>query len=465
MSSADNNKKIAADCWRRGNEALPKENWDYAIQMYSTSVKLFPDNLTYRHSLRFTEYKKYGNNGSGAKMAGMRLMTVKGRIKKARLSKDWQTVDATAEEGLQINPWDVSLNFELGDACRARGYNEVAIFAYEEALKKEPLNVPINKALAEVLEERGEYKRAAECWQRIAKAEPHNTQARSKMIELDTKKVLDHGGYEGAETTRGVMADHEIAKRLNLGKEADGPGMSVEADLQRAIRKEPANKDHYLKLADLYRREGKLEEAETHLKKALEISGGNVSIREQLEDVQLEMMGKAVEIAKEQFRANLEDKALKQRAVDLSNELLKREVEVFSGRVERYPQDLRIKYELAKRHMKMQKWQLAIPLFQQARGDQRIKGEALVALGKCFFYDNKPQLARRQFEAATTEVNYEEQPELYKDAYYSLGRLCEEMKEATVAEECYQKVLEVDYGFRDTVKRLDALQAGRTGEA
>jgi len=459
MSTADNNKKIAADCWRRGNEALPKENWDYAIDMYSTSVKLFPDNLTYRQSLRFTEYNKYGKNGTGAKMAGMRLMTVKGRIKKARMSKDWQAIDATAEEGLRINPWDVQLNFELGDACRARGFHEVAIFAYEEALKKEPLNVPINKALAGVLEERGEYKRAAECWRRIAKAEPNNSEARSKMIELDTKKVLDHGGYEGAETTRGVMADHEIARRLNLGKEADAPGMSLEADLQRAIRKEPANKDNYLKLADLYRRDGKLENAEELLKKALDISGGNIGIREQLEDVQLEMMRKAVETAKELFRAKRDDEALKQRAVDLANELLKREIEVFAGRVERYPQDMRMKYELAARYMKLQKWQLAIPLFQQSRGDQRIKGDALVALGKCFFYDKKPQLARRQFEAATAEVKYEEQPDLFKDMYYSLGRICEEMQDRAVAEECYQKVLEVDYGYRDTVKRLDALQA------
>jgi hypothetical protein len=44
--------------------------------------------------------------------------------------------------------------------------------------------------------------------------------------------------------------------------------------------------------------------------------------------------------------------------------------------------------------------------------------------------------------------------------YYSAGRLYEEMKNKTSAEECYQKVLEVDYGYRDTVKRLDQIQGG-----
>ena len=57
--SDDQKRKTAADCWRRGNEAIAKENWDYAIQMYKTSVNLCPENLTYRQQLRFAENKKY----------------------------------------------------------------------------------------------------------------------------------------------------------------------------------------------------------------------------------------------------------------------------------------------------------------------------------------------------------------------------------------------------------------------
>lgn len=32
-------RKLAADCWRRGNEAMQKENWDYAIQMFHQCVR------------------------------------------------------------------------------------------------------------------------------------------------------------------------------------------------------------------------------------------------------------------------------------------------------------------------------------------------------------------------------------------------------------------------------------------
>src|SRR5579872_6943654 len=459
MSTPEKNK-IAADCWVRGNEAVRKENWDYAIQMYTTCVKLVPDNLMYRQSLRFTEYKKYGDNKSGAKLAGMKLMPIKGRIKKCRMSKNWAGVAEACEEGLAINPWDPQLGADLGDAAKELGYQEVAIFAYEESLKVDPGNIAVNKSLAGLLEERGEYKRAIECWQRILKVDPQSGEARSKITSLDARSVMDRGGYEGAESTRNVMAAHEVAKRLGLGKDADGPGMSVEADLARAIRKDPANKDNYLKLADYYKREGDLEKAEEPLLKALEVSGNDVSVREMLEDVQLDLMRKTLTVAKEQARNSADDASLKQRAGDLAGELLKRELEIYAVRVERYPNDMRIKYELGTRYMRVKKWQLAIPLFQQSRSDPRLKGESLLSLGKCFFYDGKAQLAIRQFEAAMPEVKYEDKPDLYKDLYYSAGRLYEELKSSKSAEEAYQKVLEVDYNFRDTINRLNKLQGG-----
>ena len=52
-----------------------------------------------------------------------------------------------------------------------------------------------------------------------------------------------------------------ISKQVPSGAVADGPGQSEEADLQRAIRKDPDNKDGYLKMADYYKRNGKHEEA------------------------------------------------------------------------------------------------------------------------------------------------------------------------------------------------------------
>ncbi|NOX56042.1 MAG: tetratricopeptide repeat protein, partial [Planctomycetes bacterium] len=300
-TSFDDKKKIAADCWRKGSEAMARENWDYAIDMFSKAVAFVPENLMYRQTLRGGEYRKYNNNKTGAKMAGMKLMGIRGRIKKAKMQKDWEAVERAAEDGLKINPWDAQLNADLGEAAKNLGYGEVAVFAYQCALKEDPDNKAYNRAYAEILENRGEYQQALKIWGHLMKLDPHDSEARMKYNELQASAVLDRGGYEKAESAKDTLAEQKLAKQIGLDKsgEAIGPGMSVEADLQRAIRKEPDNPDPYVKLAQHYRSERKLEEALELLRKAAEVSGGESGIVEQAEDVELELMRKNVEEAKQ----------------------------------------------------------------------------------------------------------------------------------------------------------------------
>ena len=80
-------KKIAAASWKRASEAMAKEDWDFAIMMLTQCVTLVPDNLLYRQNIRGCEERKYGNNKTGAKMAGAKLMGIRSKITLARRSK------------------------------------------------------------------------------------------------------------------------------------------------------------------------------------------------------------------------------------------------------------------------------------------------------------------------------------------------------------------------------------------
>lgn len=453
-------RKMAADCWRRGNEAGQKENWDYSIQMLTQCVRLDPGNLMYRQTLRGYEEKKYGDNKTGAKMAGMKLMSVRGKIKKAQLKKDWEAVDKACEEGLVINPWDAQLNADLGAALKELGHEKCAAFGYEKAVTSDSKNKSFLRELAELYEGRGEYKLAVGIWERIAKIDPMDGDARMRGQQAATKQVIDRGGYDGAESSKGVMADHEVAKRLNVQKDgqADGPGQSEEADLQRAIRKEPDNKDHYTKLGDFYRRAGKLEESRDIYQKAVELSGGDVNIREQVEDVELDMMRKNLEIA--QQKASDGDETAKANVAELDKEFLLREIEVLRSRVERYPNDMRNKFRLGECFMRTKQFAEAIPLFQQASQDNRIETKALAKLGFCFMQEKKYPLAKRQFEKAVPKLNANDHPDLFKEVNYWLGRLCEAAGDNESAENYYSEVLAVDYNYKDTLKRLEDLQGG-----
>jgi len=456
--SSDRRAHMAADCFKRGTEAMGKKNWDYAISMYRQASSLVPSNVLFRQTLRGCEEKSHNDNGRGASMATMKLMTVWGRLKKARYSKDWQSISQIAEDGLAINPWDHTLNATLGEAAQQLGWFEVAVYSYERAVKFDRLNKDYNRALAQLLEDRGEFERAVEAWERVLEADKLDSQARMKITQLEAKRTLVRGGYEGASNTREMMADHDVAKIMGTGNKADGPGMSPEEDLRRAIRKNPAEKDNYLKLADFLTRSGKLDEAEETLKQAFEASGGDINIRERLDEIQLDRMRNAVEFARQKAARPDAPQELKDNYAGLQRELLHRELEVFSSLVERYPADSRRKFELATRYMRIDKLDDAIPLFQQARNDQRLKGQALLNLGKCFAAKKEYSLAKRQLEQAVPEIKVDDNQEQYLELFYFLGRVNEKLRDKEAAIANYQEVLAVNYNFKDTRNRIQALE-------
>ncbi len=456
----DPKKKIAGDCFRKGTEAMAKQNWDYAIEMIGQAVKFDQGNLLFRQTLRGVEQRKYPK-GTGAKMAGMRLMGVKASLKKARMTKNWAQLDLSAEEGLALIPWDADLNADMGEAAANLGFIDVAVFGYRKAVESDPNNKVYLRALGRLLEEKGEFTECIKCWERIFKLDPLDMEARSKITQVNASSVIRDGEFEddqGKKAERSIEDIRKIiGKQVSANAAADGPGQSEEADLQRSIRKDPDNKDGFLKIADYYRRNGRVEEARDMFHKALELSGGDHTIREQVEDCELDLMRKNVEIAKANAAKKADDEDAKATSKALATELLKREADVYRTRVERHPNDLRAKYILGQAFFKLQMFSQAIPMLQAAIQDHRIEGEALLLLAKCFIQEKKGNLARRQLEKAIPKLNATDNKATFLDAHYYLGRLCEEAKEFDAASDHYGEVLAVDYEYKDALKRLEGL--------
>ncbi len=461
-------EEIAKKCWQFGSKAVNAENWDYAVQMFLKSVQHCPGNLVYRQSLRGAENRKYGNNKKGAgMMANMKLMGINGKITKLKGKGLWDEMDHAAEEGLLLNPWDPKLNSDAGYACMKRGYEEVAKFLLETAVSADPESVKYNELLADVLEEKGEFKNAAAIWRRIQKLDPNRMDARTKVMHLESMETIDRGGYEIAGSTKDVqkLSDQEVNRRLGRTAKkdeqgADGPGQSEEADILNGIRKDPENKDLYLKLGDYYKRYDRFDEAIDAYRKADEKSGGNVNIKEFIEDVEISKLTAEVMEFKTEAARNPKDKELRAFADKKVDELLTREIDVYSTRVKRYPADMRMKYELARRYRHLREWSKAIPLYQQAATDQRLEVEALAALGKCFIKDEKNQMALRQFRKVLPKLYHEDKPDLFKEVYYYVGRIEEGLGNKVAAEDAYSEILAHDYDYRDVRARLERLQGG-----
>ena len=430
----DQLSKAAQEWFRKGTEAMNRQNWDFAIECFGNCVRMKPDILLYRQTRHGCIRKKYDDNGSGARMASMKLMGVRGKVKKARMKKDWTQVDQAAEEGLTINPWDAQLLADVGEAAVEQERGEVAAYAWEQAVKQDLNNVAYNRSLGYVLRDRGEYKKARECFNRIYKADPTDGEARSMMSQIDAESVMDRGNYEKAQSTQDVKVEkekpanaYEADRQARKGgaKAAEAPGESAEMDLKHAIRKDPDNVNNYLKLAELYADERKLPQSLDMYDQALERSNNNVDILEQREDVELEVMKDRAAEAVDRARKNPDKDRLKEKAIALKQELVEKQIEFLTPRIERHANDMRMRFDLAQLLRATKQFAKAIPLYQQASADTRLKEDALVWLGECFVRSGKLDLGRRQFERALETISSGDKPEPFKMAHYWLGRVYE----------------------------------------
>ena len=452
---ADMNKR-AAQCYQHGNKAMQAGNWDMATQMFSQCVKLVPHNLTYRQLLRNCTKKKYNDNGKGAGTLGKtKLISLRGKVKKAKQKEEWEEASQIAEEGLLLNPWDVQLNVDIAESNRKLDRGEVARFAYLEAVKAAPKDKDIHIAFAELLEERKEYGEAFKIWERIAKIDPKDMEVNRKLAALAAQQTTHVGGYDDAEGSSGVAKDKEFARG---GQSSRGKASETETALRHAVRREPEDVEHYIKLAAHLKQSKKFEDAYETLKQALDVSGGDPGVREQLEDAELRLMKYNVDLAKENANQT-EDPEDRKRVAELSVEYRTRRIEILSAREERHPQNMNVKIELAELVMQLQDWSRAIPLLQKSSQDPRLKTRALVMLGKCFMYDKKMPLAKGQFERAVPDLNPETHPDTYKEAHYLLARACEETGDSDKAMHHYGEVLVIDYDYKDARERLEKLQA------
>ena len=454
-------RRIAIDCYRKGNEALAKRNFDYAVNMFSKSVLLVPDNLLYRQVLRGAEREMYGNNGSGARMAFVRLTGTRGKTKKSRMQKNWRELDHAAEEGLTINPWDAAFNADVGEAAVQLGYQEVAVFAYERAVEADQNHKEYLRSLAAAYEKQSRFIDARNMWERLLKLDPLDSQARTKITDMLTKNTIKGGGYEDADKLSQVVKEgyEESVKGDAVDPNAAAaPGESAEDDLKHAIRKDPSSPGHYLKLAELLRKEKRFEESVEIYEKALQVTGGDPNVRERKEDVELELGRRNRDLAKQEAAKNLEDEALQQQAAAISRELILQEITVFSARVERYPQDLRMKAELAQRFFQTGKYSEAIPLFQQASKDTRLEAVVSLSLAKCFLKEKKNALAEHQLKRAVAKLNPNDHLKPLVECHYYLARLAEEAGRRDEAIQHFNEVISLDYGYKDARVRLEKLQ-------
>ncbi len=149
----------------------------------------------------------------------------------------------------------------------------------------------------------------------------------------------------------------------------------------------------------------------------------------------------------------------KAQQAELTARLNDTELEHYRLCVENYPTDLAAKYEYGLRLLQNQRFNEAIPLFQEAQKDPRHKIAAMDKIGSCFFLKGWYADAVDVFARAIDAYEIKEDG-LAKELRYNLARAYEEQGQKEKALDVYRRIAQLDFGYKDVSARVDRLRAG-----
>ena len=456
------------ECFNHGTQVATgdKPDADYANTMLIQCVVNDPGNLVYYEAFLDNLQTKYKNNKKGARVKGF---GGRGPFKKALSKKDWRDVLRQGPEILKTNPWDVPTLRGMAQACEEFGYNEVELRLLKNALDANPKDADVNRHCGRSLARMGQFDQAIACWHRVEELDPKDKDA-TKMVSLLTE---DKQRVAAGLAPKSV----EVKNRMRKGAVAseEQPADEVEADeqqqpkerqkrrevsltprqkLERAISDNPEDIKAYLQLADLLQNESRHADVERVLTKALAASGNDLKVRERLEDASLERQRQQLAIAEKRARVEQTEQA-DDLAKQMRAEVNRREVEVFGARVERYPNDIQLKFELAVRLKRDGNYAEAANYFLQTRDDPELKTTATLELGECFQHQKKFKKALQCYvRAVDLAVDDVEQR---KAALYRAGVLSVGLKKIDTGERFLQDLAEIDPSYKDLPSRLDKL--------
>lgn len=456
--------------FEHAQRSAEKADYDYAHDLFTQCLVEDPANLIYLQHFLGNLSQKYGNSKKASRFSALRTKGSRMTLNKAAGKGQWKEAFTAACEALKSNPWDTSTLLDVAEAYQQIGSDECQLYAMRWALDAAPKDITVNRRAAEALARLGQFDQAISCWRRVEQAKPNDEEAAKAISKLSVEKTIQKGGYNEellkATTTDSKELENSVRERVSPGRPeatasaTQAADSSQEKKLLAAIEAKPENVENYLELADVFNAQNRLREAVEILSRALAASGGgDLRIRERLEDASLRRAQHQVAVAQRRAEQDKTEDAteLARRMAAQANQV---ELEVYAARASRNPGNSLLQYELGLRCKRAGKFKEAIQAFQAARDETRHKALVELHLGESFQYIKQFRLALSSYEASVQAAD-SSQPDTKKLALYRAGVLAAELNDRERAEKHLTQLAAIDFGYRDVAERLDKLAALR----
>jgi tetratricopeptide (TPR) repeat protein len=452
----------------KGAEAAKRENTDYAIALFNQVLEKEPAFYECRKALRIAQFKKAGNGGTGffKKMlsgAGSSPLVAKGQM---ALRSNPAGAMAIAEQILNTDPNNSSAHKIIVEAAKALELPRTAVLSYETLAKNSPkdrtLAIEFAQALAAAGDiSQGENNRGEKILMDLLRDNPHDGDLNMALKNLSARKTMDEGGYGALEGGEGSYRDILKDKKESASLEQEKRAVKTEDVTERLIGEyetrletEPNNLKLVRSLAELYMQKKQFARALEYYDRIKTSGMGNdPSLDTAIANTIVRRFDHQI-TELNPFDANHAEQVAAIQAEKLAFQMTE-----CQKRVEKFPTDLAIRFEMGALNFSAGKIGEAIQEFQKAQGNPHKRIAAMGYLAQCYAKRKMFDLAARTLQNAIKEKPVFDDEK--KELVYNLGCVLESMGKKEEAMEQFKLIYELDISYKDVAAKVDAFYAGQ----
>ena len=447
--------------------------YDYAIECYISGLRFDPDNFKGYLELYEVAKRRKVNGGKPVSRSKKKIKTGDKNPINLMLHEAmcWAKDPLNYTHALNIMEQAVAID-EMHEQLNLA---EIAYWVGEVAMElckstKKPDKTDFLK-LYELYKRVGSYEKAIENCRTAIQIDPNDHDLDQVLKDLVTERTISEGGYGSGKEGGFIHAVKDMDEQMALeNQDAITKTQSViEANIARRrneFEEDRKDLDRMAKLVTVLRDkkdEVTDQEAIDLLEEAWQQTQ-QYKYRVQIGDVRISQFRRKQHAAEKALKHDPQDTQAQARLKDLVKQRNAFELQEYKQRVENYPTDMRVRYELGVRYFVDKQIDEAIAQFQQAQGDPKHKAASYGYLGRCFslidYLDEAVMALRQAIEAhgdpgdkLGLELQY-----LLMDVLERLAKQSKSLEQAKEAQKTASQILQKDINYRDIRDRMSQLK-------
>lgn len=449
--------------FQKGNDAMLRENYDYAINLFSQVLEKEPGFYECRRALRNAQTKRAGSGGGFFKKAWSSAssspMVAKGQIALRRNPTEALLI---AEQVLKGDPMNSGAHRLIAEAAASMEMPKTAVMSLEILVRNHPKDKAIAIEFANALAEIGQAEHAETFLASFVQSSPYDNDLLQALKDISAKKTLDEKGYQTVASGEGSYRDILRNEKEAVALEQENRVQKSEDNTERLIKEyeariktEPDNLKLLRSLGELYAQRKEFDRAMQYYDRlrATEAGKNDPTLERAIADLSVKRFEYQVEQLDPTSPTYAEDTA------KLNAEKLAFQISECQKRVEKFPTDLAIRFELGALQFKAGNIGEATKEFQKSQNNPHKRLASMNYLAQCFAKRKMFDLAAQTLQNAIKEKPVFDEEK--KDLIYNLGNVLESMGRKDEAIEQYKIIYAVDTSYRDIGPKVEAHYSGQ----